>query len=119
MEGQRCGCGSVEIQTDPQPNISAPCPRNQNRVMILRMLCRKSLKRILLGIGLTLAVLAAAPTRALADDEPEIYDARLEGYAQKVQLDAGSTALTWLVLIVLGVLTVGVLFKDAKRSHLD
>jgi len=87
--------------------------------MMLQMLCGKSFKRILLGFGLIVMILASTPTRALADDEPDIYDARLEGYAQKVQLDAGSTALTWLVLIVLGVLTVGVLFKDAKRSHLD
>ena len=48
-----------------------------------------------------------------------IYDARLEGYENNVTLDAGGTGLTWLLLVVLGVLCIGVLFKSGKRTHLD
>ena len=79
-----------------------------------------TLKRIALAMCLVVVLMASAPAMASnSGDEPEIYDARLQGYAQSVQLESGSTALTWLLLIVLGVLCLGVLFKDAKRSHLD
>lgn len=63
----------------------------------------------------------AAPVAAFAQDEEEdkIYDARLEGYATPVTLDSKSTALTWLLVGALAVACVGVMFKDAKRSHLD
>jgi hypothetical protein len=79
-------------------------------------------KAMLLAICLAMTILAAAPSHALANnsgDEPEPYDARIQGYASTVQLDSSSTALTWVLLIILGVLCLGVLFKDAKRSHLD
>ena len=66
-----------------------------------------------------LLVVLLAPVMVRADDESTSYDARIEGYAQKVQLDSGSTALVWLLFVVLGVLTIAVLFKDAKRTHLD
>jgi hypothetical protein len=81
-----------------------------------------SLRRATLSVVLLLAMtlLVAMPAvTARADDEPTSYDARIEGYPQKVQLDSSSTALVWLLLVVLGVLTVAVLFKDAKRTHLD
>jgi hypothetical protein len=84
--------------------------------MILGM---KSLQRMLIAICLSASIFAITPTIARADDEPTSYDARIEGYATKTQLDASSTALTWLLLVVLGVLSVAVLFKDAKRTHLD
>jgi hypothetical protein len=58
------------------------------------------------------------PMLALAD-EKKIYDARLEGYENNVTLDAGGTGLTWLLLVVLGALCIGVLFKSGKRTHLD
>ena len=64
-------------------------------------------------------IVLLAPIVVRADDENTSYDARIEGYTQKVQLDSGSTALTWLLFVVLGVLTIAVLFKDAKRTHLD
>lgn len=80
---------------------------------------------------LLLALLAPA-TSAFArteEIEREPIDARLEGYAESstpganrplnVTLDTGSTAVTWILTIVLGVLTFGGLFKDAKRTHLD
>jgi hypothetical protein len=76
--------------------------------------------RISTGLLMALVLLASTHT-ALAssqDDEPDVVDARLEGYGQNVTLNGG-TSLTWLLLIFLvGVCAVG-LFKDAKRSHLD
>lgn len=57
---------------------------------------------------------------AKTDEELEAGEARLEGYAQAVKLEeAGSTALYWLLLVGLGVVALIVLFKDAKRTHLD
>lgn len=59
------------------------------------------------------------PARAQDEDQPPIYDARVQGYSKTVQLPSSSTALTWLLLVVLGGVCVGVMFIDAKRSHLD
>jgi cytochrome c-type biogenesis protein CcmH/NrfF len=53
------------------------------------------------------------------DAEDKIYDARLEGYGTNVTLENSSTALMWLLLVVLGAICVGVMFKNAKRTHLD
>ena len=33
--------------------------------------------------------------------------------------DASGTALTWLLLVVLGGICVGVMFMNSKRTHLD
>jgi hypothetical protein len=67
---------------------------------------------------ISVAITLLMPLVALAD-EKKIYDARLEGYENNVTLDAGGTGLTWLLLVVLGVLCIGVLFKSGKRTHLD
>jgi hypothetical protein len=67
--------------------------------------------------------LVLAPASALAQQrggpEIEIYDARLQGYEQQVMLEDSSTALTWLLLVALTALCLSVLFKDARRTHLD
>jgi len=61
-----------------------------------------------------------SPGTALAqDEESRIYDARLEGYPGNVRLESRSTALMWLLLVVLAALCVGVMFKNARRTHLD
>jgi len=80
---------------------------------------RSAARRWMLGAALALVLVASASKPALADDEPTDYDARLLGYDKTVQLDSGTTALTWVLLIVLSIVCLGVLFKDAKRSHLD
>lgn len=66
---------------------------------------------------LTLAVMAM-PLIALADDAPT-PDARLEGYPTPVALNEGGTGWSIVFLIFLLAITMGVMFINAKRSHLD
>jgi hypothetical protein len=57
---------------------------------------------------------------ALAETDPMEIDPRLEGYARGVSLpEKGNTSLTYILLIFLMLITVAVLFKNAKRTHLD
>jgi hypothetical protein len=67
-----------------------------------------------------IVMLAFSPATALAQEEDEnMYDARLEGYAGNVALPQKSSGLTWVLFLVLTMIAAGGLFKDAKRSHLD
>ncbi len=78
------------------------------------------MKQILLRLLLIGAGIAYAPVIVIAqEEESKIYDARLEGYGGTVTLQNSSTALMWLLLVVLAALCVGVMFKNAKRTHLD
>lgn len=81
------------------------------------------MKTRFLIIVLSCLSLFAAPARVSAsssdDSESKSYDARLEGYASKVTVDSSSTALTWLLVIILGGICVAVMFMNPKRSHLD
>ncbi len=69
-------------------------------------------------ILLALATIMTSPTGALAQEADVQTDGRLEGYPQSVTIE-GSTALTWFLLVILALVTLSVMFKDAKRSHLD
>ena len=63
---------------------------------------------------------AAHPARASNDeDEDTHYDGRTQGYTPNAESKSSSVGLTWLLVVVLGGATVGVMFMDAKRSHLD
>jgi len=76
----------------------------------------------LIGLVIAFSAVALSPVIALAQDQPKTiapYDGRIEGYGKQLTLDAGSSALTWLLLIFLGVICLGVLFKHARRTHLD
>jgi hypothetical protein len=84
-----------------------PNPRRKSRVAAL----------CLTVISLVGPVLLPAGT-ARADDLVAKNDARLEGYPRKVALD-GSTAPSYLLLTALGIVCFVVMFKDAKRTHLD
>jgi hypothetical protein len=84
-----------------------------------KLFIKPSVQRLMMFVAMAIVLVFSTPIKVLASDEPEVYDARLQGYTQTVQLDIASTALIWLLLIVLGALCLGVLFKDAKRSHLD
>jgi hypothetical protein len=80
----------------------------------------QSMRQKLFAFAAAMALLASMPLSALADDQTPVIDGRLQGYGtQPVVLDAGGTALTYLLLVGLGVLCIGVMLKNAKRTHLD
>jgi hypothetical protein len=82
---------------------------------------RRSLRGWLLALALAASVIATtAPARAASSDDDEVHpDARLEGYKEPVILKEGGTAATTLFMLVLLGITFGVMFINAKRSHLD
>jgi hypothetical protein len=81
------------------------------------------MKKRLLAILLALSFALAVPAHSFAssDDETDGVDARLKGYkdGSMALKDAGGTATSWLLLVVLSGMCIGVLFINAKRSHLD
>jgi len=83
--------------------------------MMMRMKWRRFMTTCI-----TLCVLSFSTAAHAADDEevPE-HDGRTEGYSQKVQVTKASTSLVWLAFIALTVISMSVMFKDARRSHLD
>ena len=66
----------------------------------------------------------AGPAHAQDDDEVR-PDARLEGFRDaegklvKAVLPESGMGGTWAVFVMMGVLCVGVMFKNGKRTHLD
>jgi hypothetical protein len=79
------------------------------------------MRQRLISLAAAVMLWAMTPLYALAAsqvDESKIVDGRLEGYPRGLTLDGGS-ALIWLLLIGLAVPALGVLFKHAKRTHLD
>jgi hypothetical protein len=60
-----------------------------------------------------------APSRAMAQELEIDHDARYEGYGEKVVVEEGSAAMTWVGFTFLCAITLLGLFKDAKRTHLD
>jgi hypothetical protein len=80
------------------------------------------MKHRIIMVVVTLAVLLGSPMAALArqqEDAPEILDARLEGFSKSVTLSSHSTALVWFAFLVLAFIALVVLFKNARRTHLD
>ena len=77
------------------------------------------MKQRFLSLAVACLTTLSTPIAALAQEEPKSYDARLEGYPSNVTLEGGTTALTWLLFVFLSVVCIGVLFKNAKRTHLD
>jgi hypothetical protein len=74
-------------------------------------------KTILLAAAMI--TIAISPLSAMAATDDSLIDGRLQGYGKVVYLDAGGTALSWLLMVALGVGALGVMFKSANRSHLD
>lgn len=81
------------------------------------------MKYRLMMVGIWLASLLASPMAALAqrnqESGPEIPDARLYGFSPNVVLQSNSTALVWFAFVALAFIALVVLFKNAKRTHLD
>ena len=79
---------------------------------------RRWIATLVLALG---CALAGAPVVTLAQDDDVEQEARLEGYGgnMNVKVENDSTGLVWLLFIVMAVISLGVLFKDAKRTHLD
>ncbi len=73
------------------------------------------------GVLLAISVLASTPHAASAssDEDVDHYDARVQGYDPKVELMSWGSTGCWIMMIIFGVCCVSVIFKDAKRSHLD
>ena len=90
-----------------------------------RMELKRTKRRLLNTCCRWVAILALAITPATAmaqrggDEEHELYDARIEGYAANKTLPGGGQAMAWIAFIFLSIVACAGLFKDAKRSHLD
>ena len=79
-------------------------------------------RRAVLALTLALGLSAAAPHSARADDdEPDHYDARVQGYDTKPDPESKSSGvgMVWVLMVLLGGGCVGVMFMNPKRSHLD
>jgi hypothetical protein len=82
-------------------------------------------KRLIIFILATLASLCTVPASSYAssnnDDDAPKLDARLDGYKQgNMDLkEASGTGLTWVLLVILGGMCIGVMFMNSKRTHLD
>lgn len=70
---------------------------------------------VCLGLSLPTTALAASAS----DEEASPHDARTEGYQPHAQIESNSTALLWLLLAFMSVVALSVMFKNAKRTHLD
>lgn len=69
----------------------------------------------------TAVPLAPSPSSRATAQELELQtDARYEGYGtEKVTIDEGSSAMTWVGFTILCLIALLGMFKDAKRTHLD
>ncbi len=79
-------------------------------------------------LACALVAVAVCSSGAMAQDEEpsDRPDARVEGYqvsdtqVGRIAIEnPNGTALTWFVLAGLGVLSLGVMFKSGRRTHLD
>ena len=63
-------------------------------------------------------VIAWAGQNMVGNEDSTPPDGRLDGYGTTITPDSGS-ALTYLLFIVLVLVTAGVTFMNSKRTHLD
>ena len=83
---------------------------------------RRSLRVWLLALSVlaaSLVTVAPVARAASSGDEEATPDARLEGYKDSVWIKEGGTAGTVVFMFILLGITFGVMFINAKRSHLD
>lgn len=81
------------------------------------MMLRMKLKLICLVFS-ALAMLAS-PMAVMAQEEGPVPEARLEGYPAPVTLPPSGSAVSWILLLVMAGACAGVMFKQAKRTHMD
>lgn len=79
---------------------------------------------VLVSAALLVPVVLSAPAAAQQQSaDQELYDeadGRLRGYdAQGVILPESGVLLTYLALLALALVAIGVMFKSASRTHLD
>ena len=86
-----------------------------------RRTVRKWLVPLLCLLAWAASPLAPSPSSRAGAQELEIEtDARYEGYgSDKVTIEEGSTAMTWVGFTILCLIALLGMFKDAKRTHLD
>jgi len=74
-----------------------------------------------LPMWMLVCLIALMPLIAQAsssDDEGPVEDARLQGYPSVV-FNQGGSGTTYMFFVVLTLITAGVMFMNAKRTHLD
>ena len=76
-------------------------------------------------LPLALAILVSTSFAAADDDDAVQPDARLEGYTHPgpagplVITPSSGTSTTWILVVLLGAATIGVMCKSGNRTHLD
>jgi hypothetical protein len=76
------------------------------------------IRRLLCLLVLVCAVALPVGPAARAQDDEGPPNAKLQGYDKEYEPQQGAS-LTYLLLIFIFLLTVGVMFKNARRTHLD
>ncbi len=76
------------------------------------------MRRLLTMCVMTL-LLAAPAALARDDEEKEKPNVKYEGYKLPVKPEESSNLLTYGMLVLASGLCIAVMFKDAKRSHMD
>ena len=80
---------------------------------------RKALAAALLAVSFAVCTPHSSYAKPDDSDPDSHYDGRVMGYDPDVELKSGGNGFSWLLVVFMGALCVGVIFKDAKRSHLD
>lgn len=75
--------------------------------------------RLVIALLSILFVMPSVTMAARQQEQQEVYDARYEGYAADVNVKSPGTGGAYFLMALLGVICVGVMFKDARRTHLD
>ncbi len=80
---------------------------------------RQRLLYIVWTIGLVLLTPVLALAQKGGSDEEKGSSAKYLGYKVKVVTDDRSMTLVWLMFVLLTIICIAALFKNAKRTHLD
>jgi hypothetical protein len=109
------GCSAIHLARPVHPDMMlSMLSHYSNRPM-------RSTRKYLAGLLLAISVISCTPhsTYAKSDEDVEHYDARVQGFDPDVEQKSSGTGGCWMLMILMGVVCVSVIFKDAKRTHLD